>query len=196
MRYLLSGIVLSIASLPALGHVNVFLSGDAFFSSQVDHDYYTYDPKAKSLALEYARYTSWSMFCGRVGLEQITVDGVPPEVVASIQRVAGELIAAAPPEQRVSTERGILQDRDEPAEPVAVVPAVVLWVYDRVFDVSQFPIGLKLNETWAEDQGAHGAVYDSFHDDMAVTDWRLSKQVAPLALRTCTRSPDRADRLV
>lgn len=216
MKNLLLGIALGIAwgvaALPATGHVNVFLPGDAFFSSAAADENWQWHEQDQTLTLQYARYTSWSMFCGRVGYESMELTGVPAAAVAEMQHVR-EAMIASPPAREVAPRDDVADDAGDAGPDAAnqtdaaveaenvspEEPRVILWVYDRVFDLKKHPLGLKFNETWVADQErmGHGPVYDGFHDGMVPADWRFAADVPPLAAeRVLTESDEAVDEAV
>ena len=121
------------------------------------------------------------MFCGEAGYPSLTLTGVPEEAWESLNGACRALIETSPNFGQKQEIKDIFSDE---VKTVDAEIDIAVWVYDRSFNPQEFPLGLKFNENWAEDQRdlGYGPVYDGFHPQRVPTDWRLSNEVPPLAV--------------
>lgn len=171
--------------LSAHAHNNLFLPGDAFFSTTLSAPLVR-SWKSGARDLDYFRHTYQGMFCGYAGYRVLVLDELTPSMLTNLEQVY-QLVAAN--EQLTSLQR--TSERDESMSPLITggpeagmagsaavarpgaitgrqlkleketartkAPASVpMFVYNRSQDVTDIHLGLKYNESIAADTTASG----------------------------------------
>jgi hypothetical protein len=159
---------------PAPAHNNLFLPGDAFFSSEFDRDFFKKDATGGTLSFEYHRYAGEFMACGWAGYEKLEMKAVPDPVLHNLRKVHGILFREFSKSAATSGE-GEKRRQYFP-----------IYIYNRDFPLSS-PFGIKYNERWAEVQTGEAKMRHAIYDvlggmNFVIDDWASAKEIAPLAI--------------
>ena len=161
--------------LPARAHNNLFLPGDAFFSSEFGRDFFKKNvADEKGLSFEYHRYSGEFMACGWAGYEKLKMNDVPDAVLHNLRKVHGILFGEF---SRSATNVGEGEERRQ---------FFPVYIYNRDFPLGS-PFGIKYNERWSEvqteDAKMRHAIYDVLGGiNFIIDDWASAKEIAPLAI--------------
>ena len=177
-----------LSSWQACAHNNLFLPGDAFFSAELDREFFRTrevnikgGPGAKEeMTFAYHRYAGDFMACGWAGYESLTVTGIPAQVRHNLRKAHGILFS------EFARSASTKSDLGEGAEPKR--PYFPIYIYNRDFPLSS-PFGVKYNERWAEVQVEEAKMSHAIYDDLGgdgidfvIDDWASARDIAPLKI--------------
>ena len=158
-------------SFSAVAHNNLFLPGDAFFSSRFSKDFFEKQKDASILDLSYERYAGNCADCTWFAYENLSIRDISPATRENLKKVHDLVFKLFPNEAKTNPF-----DKEES-------PWFPIYVYNADFSVS-YPVGLKFNETANTEQAsADKNVYDHFEDiDLITEDLASQADIAPLTL--------------
>ena len=121
-------------------HNNLFFPSDAYFSSSVTKEFPTSISDTNSIQLSYVRYSEMFMFCGYAGCRNAKIVHVPDETIKNLESTIPQLFEVKP--------RKFWHFRKNPTPP----ESLPILIYNKDFDFEEFPVGLKFNEFFKEEQ--------------------------------------------
>jgi hypothetical protein len=165
-------LMLSVFILPLRAHNNLFLPGDAFFTTQV-----TIDEVEKwrpgSVTIPYSRLRGVTYLCGYLGYGNATITGLTQDTIDAL----------------LATLRNLEKDGQGYWEGETADGRKLHWfrifLYQRDCNLEAMRIGLRYNEQWATIQRAHASEdhiqYDEIGGSGAILDnWQSSELVRGL----------------
>lgn len=161
--------------LPATGHNNYFLPGDAFFSVSISQQLIEQwsDSKEKSFTFRYSRFDGEFFACGNIGYGSLSVEDITPELRAALAEAYWHFVSGTRPIYR--------EEGDDGESKLEQVNSVVALIYPKSFDL-KLPLGLKFNEDWpTQGGGRYGGFFESAK--AVAIDWRLAAQMPSLPIR-------------
>ncbi|MEM1443330.1 MAG: hypothetical protein AAGF67_13365 [Verrucomicrobiota bacterium] len=127
-------------SVSAQAHNNLFFPGDAFFSARADAELLRQLTEGEDPQLLYARYSRSWMLCGYAGFWNARIDGLPDVTRDNLRSTLRTLF---------EKELGKARKRETEDGIERYFPVLI---YNRNFDFSEYPVGLKFNENFESDQ--------------------------------------------
>jgi hypothetical protein len=191
-------IIAAILQLPtaAQANNNFFLPGDAFFHTVLTESLLQDIEKSKSPVFRYVRPDHLDTFlCGFAGFNKLQVKEMSPAIKKNLQALYRELREDYPLQielvQETKRVRGSIEDGDKEIKTGKILRRELngfsMFFYNAGFDANRYRIGLKYNETWAEEVMAFGHQREHIQFEFFIreekailSDWRDSQLVKPL----------------
>ena len=205
-------IIAAILQLPtaAQANNNFFLPGDAFFHTVLTESLLQDIEKSKSPVFRYVRPDHLDTFlCGFAGFNMLQVKEMSPAIKKNLQALYRELREDYPLQielvQETTWVRGSIEDGDKEIKTGKILRRELngfsMFFYNAGFDANRYRIGLKYNETWAEEVMAFGHQREHIQFEFFIreekailSDWRDSQLVKPLDVISPPIEPRRSSK--
>ena len=205
-------IIAAILQLPtaAQANNNFFLPGDAFFHTVLTESLLQDIEKSKSPVFRYVRPDHLDTFlCGFAGFDMLQVKEMSPAIKKNLQALYRELREDYPLQIELVQEtrwvRGSIEDGDKEIKTGRILRRELngfsMFFYNAGFDANRYRIGLKYNETWAEEVMAFGHQREHIQFEFFIreekailSDWRDSQLVKPLDVISPPIEPRRSSK--
>jgi hypothetical protein len=205
-------IIAAILQLPtaARANNNYFLPGDAFFHTVLTESLLQDIEKSKSPVFRYVRPDHLDTFlCGFAGFDMLQVKEMSPAIKKNLQALYRELREDYPLQIELVQEtrwvRGSIEDGDKEIKTGKILRRELngfsMFFYNAGFDANRYRIGLKYNETWAEEVMAFGHQREHIQFEFFIreekailSDWRDSQLVKPLDVISPPIEPRRSSK--
>jgi hypothetical protein len=205
-------IIAAILQLPtaAQANNNFFLPGDAFFHTVLTESLLQDIEKSKSPVFRYVRPDHLDTFlCGFAGFDMLQVKEMSPAIKKNLQALYRELREDYPLQIELVQEtrwvRGSIEDGDKEIKTGKILRRELngfsMFFYNAGFDANRYRIGLKYNETWAEEVMAFGHQREHIQFEFFIreekailSDWRDSQLVKPLDVISPPIEPRRSSK--
>jgi len=205
-------IIAAILQLPtaAQANNNFFLPGDAFFHTVLTESLLQDIEKSKSPVFRYVRPDHLDTFlCGFAGFNMLQVKEMSPAIKKNLQALYRELREDYPLQIELVQEtrwvRGSIEDGDKEIKTGKILRRELngfsMFFYNAGFDANRYRIGLKYNETWAEEVMAFGHQREHIQFEFFIreekailSDWRDSQLVKPLDVISPPIEPRRSSK--
>ena len=176
---------------PCSANNSFFIPGDAFFYFEIDQSEWKALKSGELTIVDYDRPEEMSFtFCGYAGYKKLDLSSLSDQF-------RGQLIKSIASMKEKYPTKIVEIDHGEPklfGAPSGIekkeTNKLRIFVYNRSFDFSQFRIGLKYNESWADTAVRLGFKRDHFRYDFFVPtpqgiaeSWRMGSAVSPLKVQ-------------
>ncbi|QDU73103.1 hypothetical protein Pan97_00700 [Bremerella volcania] len=176
---------------PCSANNSYFIPGDAFFYCEIDQSEWKALQSGELSILDYDRPEEMSFsLCGYAGYKRLDLSNLSDKFRAQLIKAIASMKEKYP-------TKIVEIDHGEPkffGDPAGIerkeTNKLRIFIYNSSFDFSQFRIGLKYNESWAETAVRLGFKRDHFRYDFFVPtpqgiaeSWRMGSAVSPLKVQ-------------
>lgn len=168
-------LVLILTSTICGAHNNLFFPGDCYFSSALTQQGAAKLKTESEVSLSYTRYSKMFMSCGYAGVRNASIIKTPATTLSNLQKTLLDLFTNEADKARILKHT----DKHEKYFP--------LFIYNKDFDFTTYPVALKFNEHFATEQtekAKRSHVIDDRVDSLALKsiDDTHAKKVSPLVV--------------
>ncbi|HBE66760.1 MAG TPA: hypothetical protein DDW52_01295 [Planctomycetaceae bacterium] len=190
-RVLIVAVSWLLLATPCSGNNSYFIPGDAFFYCEIDQSEWKALKSGELSVLDYDRPEELSLaFCGYAGYKRLDVSNLSKSFRGRLIKAIA-VVKEKYPTKMVEIDHGTPKFFGDPAGiEKKEINKLRIFVYNRSFDFSQYRVGLKYNETWAESGVQLGFARDHFRYDFFIPtsqgmteSWRMGSAVSPLSVQ-------------